>query len=277
MLSLLPWQERYQLQMDAPLNAHLTLYLSTFHSLASWRDLSAFSSGQNLLANLQALLQRVSQPFDTAKSNITPMSTLPTESLEDELLVRKAQMGEMPAFDELIRRHSAMVTRILFRFCPNQADLEDLGQEVFLRAFRKLDRWRPEAPFAHWLRKLTYRTAYDFLRRSRRNPLKLLRETFSFGPDAGGSPREEPPENTFGSVPDSRARSQNTELVNKLLGHLDPADQLVLTLQYFEDLSLTEIAQQLNWTHDKTKQRASRAKKKLHQLLHSHEFAREIS
>ncbi len=89
---------------------------------------------------------------------------------EDEDLVRASLDGDLNAFDEVVRRHQSMITRCLYRFCPYQADLEDLVQETFVKAFRKLNSWQATAPFENWLRKIAYNTGYDYFRKNSQQP-----------------------------------------------------------------------------------------------------------
>src|SRR5687768_3331578 len=107
-------------------------------------------------------------PYLAAPSKTARMSDPPAE-VADETLVRSTLAGDEDAFRELISRHKARVFGTCARFARDAQQLDDLSQEVFLRAWRKLSKFRGEAPFEHWLARLTVTTCYDFLRRERRH------------------------------------------------------------------------------------------------------------
>src|SRR4051794_32154446 len=96
------------------------------------------------------------------------MADCPTDAA-DETLVRATIGGDEGAFQELVTRHKGRVFATCARFSRDGQQLDDLGQEVFLRAWRKLKSFRGDAPFHHWLARLTISTCYDFLRRERRH------------------------------------------------------------------------------------------------------------
>src|SRR4051812_27940198 len=101
-------------------------------------------------------------------SKTAPMADCPTEAA-DETLVRATLDGNEDAFRELVTRHKVRVFATCARFSRDAQQLDDLGQEIFLRAWRKLKGFRGDAPFHHWLAWLTISTCYDFLRRERRH------------------------------------------------------------------------------------------------------------
>lgn len=182
-------------------------------------------------------------------------------TLNDADLVSKTQNDNLAAFDELVRRHQQMITRSLFRFCPHQSELEDLVQETFIKAFRKIHTWKPSAPFDHWLRKIAFNTGHDYFRRNGRNPVAIA--------DKMGEANEISLSNLEAKT-DEYNNMQNTEHVQLLLSELSPDDRLLITLQYLEELSLAEIGKQIGWSLAKTKVKSFRARKKLKQILIRH-------
>src|SRR6185436_2457926 len=86
----------------------------------------------------------------------------------DEALVVETLAGEDDAFAELVRRHKRRVFGTASRFARDAHQLDDICQEVFLRAFRNLAKFRGDAPFEHWLARITVSACYDFLRKERR-------------------------------------------------------------------------------------------------------------
>lgn len=84
--------------------------------------------------------------------------------------VRRAQAGDTDAFAELYRAHRNLVHRLLWRLCHDVSRAEDLTQDTFLQAFRKLSHFRGEARFSSWLGRIAYNLFYMDVRRQNRLP-----------------------------------------------------------------------------------------------------------
>ena len=89
--------------------------------------------------------------------------------LSDEILAKRAQMGSHLCFEELVRRFQIPLLRFVQRKVGRRSDAEDIVQESFLRAFRKLDRYRDAWSFRTWIFTITYRIALNHARQARRN------------------------------------------------------------------------------------------------------------
>ena len=94
----------------------------------------------------------------------------------DEELVRAARAGEMPAFEELVRRYQGAVYGLAYSICGEWASAQDLTQDSFLRAYLELAQLQEPARFAGWLRRIAFRTALNHLRarNARREELDAL-------------------------------------------------------------------------------------------------------
>jgi len=183
---------------------------------------------------------------------------MPETVADDDLpLVRRAQEGDGGAFDEIVRKHQSMITAILHRFAPDRGELEDLVQDTFVRAWRGLDRWRPERPFTHWLKRIAVNTGHEYCRRQSRRPLAR----------AGALPA--PDYESIDPAPADPADRhwQAAEEAHFILGHATPEDRTLLTLLYLNEWSLAEIAEHLGWSPAKTKIKAFRARKRLRAIL----------
>jgi RNA polymerase sigma-70 factor (ECF subfamily) len=138
--------------------------------------------------------------------------------------------------------------------------VEDIAQEVWLKAFGRLRSFRGEAPFEHWLMRLTVRTCYDFLRGHQRN----RESTFSdlTEPERDWLER-------FVTQPE--AASENADaarlLVTRVLERLSPPAQLIITLLEIEDRSVKEIAALTGWSVPLVKVRAFRARREMRKVL----------
>ena len=84
-------------------------------------------------------------------------------------LIAAVLAGDAASFEPLVQKYSPRVFATARRYARRESEVEDIAQEVWLKAFEKLKSFRGEAPFEHWLMRLTVRTCYDFLRGHQRN------------------------------------------------------------------------------------------------------------
>lgn len=196
----------------------------------------------------------MADPFD---SDATPA---PAQEPADELLVDRARQGDRAALDQLVRRHQPEVARLLWRFARCHADLDDLVQDVFLRVVRALPRWRPQQPFAHWIRRVTVNVGRDHCRR------EAVRRRWLAEPAAQSSDAALPAAEAVEPSADPAARAAAEE-VKTLLSRLPPDDRTLLTLHHLEGWDFATIGRHLGWSAPVTKLRAFRARRRLRSLF----------
>src|SRR5947209_5309965 len=148
-------------------------------------------------------------------------------------LITAVLKGDAASFEPLVRKYSPRVFATARRYARRETEVEDIVQEVWLKAFQKLGGFRGEAPFEHWLMRMAVRTCYDFLRAHQRN-----RETsFSEMSDSEGDWLEK-----FAAGPEDVSHQADAAraLVQRLLEQLSPAARLVITLLEIEERSVKE-------------------------------------
>ncbi len=196
-------------------------------------------------------------PLPLADAKTPPMADVSPPS--DEAIVAASLRGDDDAFAELVARHKRRVFATAARFARDDHQLDDICQEVFVRAFRHLGKFRGDAPFAHWLARITVSACYDFLRKERR-----VREQVSL--DA--SVFELPDRGIDAALAAARAR----ELLDYGLRRLSPDERLIITLAEIEERPMREIAELTGWSESNVKVRAFRARQNLKRILEtSHE------
>ena len=104
-----------------------------------------------------------------ATSKVTVHPSAPTQAAppgraEDRALVERCQQGDLAAFEELYRAHAGKLYSVACRMLGNPTDAEDLLQEIFLSAHRKLDGFRGESALGTWLYRLATNHCLDYLR-----------------------------------------------------------------------------------------------------------------
>jgi RNA polymerase sigma-70 factor (ECF subfamily) len=181
------------------------------------------------------------------------------EPNETELIAAVLQ-GDAASFEPLVRKYSPRVFATARRYARRESEVEDIAQEVWLKAYQKLPGFRGEAPFEHWLMRLTVHTCYDFLRAHQRN----REAAFSELTDQEGDWLEH-----FAADPDSSKESAEAarQLVERVLTRLSPAARLIITLLEIEDRTVKEIAQLTGWSVPLVKVRAFRARAEMRRIL----------
>lgn len=179
------------------------------------------------------------------------------EEPTDERLVKEAVSGDDEAFAELVRRHKRRVFGTVARYVRNRDELEDVAQEIFIKAYRNLRKFRSDAPFEHWLSKITVNACYDLLRRRRREGAEVSLDAVVLAAEEKSEAREA------------------WNVLAPALARLRPEDRLVITLLHLEERSVREVADATGWSEAKVKVRAFRARKELKRILEDIDGNRE--
>jgi RNA polymerase sigma-70 factor (ECF subfamily) len=191
-------------------------------------------------------------PLSLADAKTPPMADLAPPT--DEALVAASLAGDEAAFAELVSRHKRRVFAAAARFARDDHQLDDIAQEVFVRAFRHLGKFRGDAPFEHWLARIIVSACYDFLRKERR-----VREQVSLD----GADWDMRDAGIDAAIAAGRAR----ELIHWALAKLAPDEQLIITLAELEERPMKEIAELTGWSESNVKVRAFRARQNLKKIL----------
>src|SRR6476660_10228155 len=96
----------------------------------------------------------------------------------DADLISRAAGGDPSAFQAIVERHRSMVYRVAYQFAGNHHDAEDIAQDVFIKVYRSLDRFRQDAQLTSWMYRIVMNACIDHKRRSRFN------EKAAFGEEA---------------------------------------------------------------------------------------------
>ena len=168
---------------------------------------------------------------------------------EDERLVAAALSGDDEAFAVLVSRHKRRVFGIAARFARNAQELDDLAQDIFIRAYKSLSGFRGDAPFEHWISRIAVRKCYDLLRRRRREAV--------FVPLEGLQPVSR----------DTFEAEHSREVLQFALGRMKAAERLVITLLELEEKSVREVSGLTGWSESNVKVRAHRARQALKRIL----------
>lgn len=174
---------------------------------------------------------------------------------EDEVaaMVREVLGGRLEAYGRLVELFERPIMASVARRLPRQ-DVDSVSQEIFVAAYRSLPRLGDPKRFGPWLFRIAARQCCNYWRK---------REAEGKYRDYGVSPEETA---CPASTPEIE-RGEDVALVKALLNRLDAEDRMLVTLLFFEEMSLGEAAAALGWGYVKTKVRYFRAKKKMRDIL----------
>jgi len=174
---------------------------------------------------------------------------------DDRELVRLSQSGTEAAFEELVRRHQQRVFALVAGILHRSDDVEDIAQQVFLKAYLGIKRFDQRAAFSTWLYKIAVNECWDYLRKRKVRPLTyeadLSEEQVSRLDGIVSSSR--PPEG-----PNTRAETR--EILERMLAVLPEQDRQLLVLKEIEGFSVQELAAILNLNVNTVKVRLFRAR-----------------
>jgi RNA polymerase sigma-70 factor (ECF subfamily) len=166
---------------------------------------------------------------------------------DERVLVRRSAGGDAAAFRVLVDLHHGRAYGLAFRLLRSEPDAEEVAQDAFVRAWRAIGEFRGDASFSTWLYRIVWRRALDraaVLKTRREHEVALEPE----GEGAGLAPAVE-----------DRA-SADPERFERMIASLSMIQRAVLTLFYYEDRSVTEVARVLEIPEGTVKTHLSRAR-----------------
>lgn len=172
----------------------------------------------------------------------------------DQHYIDKTLQGDTDAFAFLVKKYQDMVFTIAHKLMKDTMEAEDMAQEAFIKAFRALPSYKGDARFSTWLYRIVYNLCLDRLKKKKRLPADDL--------DTVATIRDSE-EDALSLLEDTDRK----ELLRSAIAKLSEKDQLIITLFYYEELSLKEMKEVTGLKENLIKIRLYRSRKKLLEIL----------
>lgn len=207
---------------------------------------------------------RVPKTDAVALPGLTPAADEAEKSRRDNdrELVRRAQKEDEEAFEELVSRHQARVFAVAGGILRNKEDVEDIAQQVFLKAYFSLKRFDQRAAFSTWLYKITVNECWDLLRKRKVRPLLYEADLSEEQARQYGASEEREEQ-----AQDVSERLEMRQELERLLDCLEERDRTMLVLKEVQGFSVEEIAEILGINGNTVKVRLFRARQRITERL----------
>jgi RNA polymerase sigma-70 factor (ECF subfamily) len=175
-------------------------------------------------------------------------------------LAQLARAGDEGAFAEIVRRYSPRVFRFASKFFKERSVVEEVAQEVFMKAFTQLGSYEGRGSMEGWFTRITTNTCLNILRSAKRRPELTVSDLTEDETAWLDNKLSGVAEDTFKS---SERSFLAADLADRVLHNLSGDDRLVLMLIDGEDVPIKEVAEITGWSESKVKVKACRARRRM--------------
>ena len=178
----------------------------------------------------------------------------------DEMLVEEIRDGNQKSFDELMQKYQQQVYHIAFSYAKTSAGAMDITQNIFLKIYENLARFRGDSRFKTWLMRISYNESQNWIKKNRKH---MVLEDINEQAGYTSSPVNQE---------DEYLAIENRTLLLKSLYDLNTKYRLAVVLRYFENYSIVEIAEILDCSEGVVKNMLFRSLKKLRSIANLTDF-----
>ena len=213
-------------------------------------------------------IYRLLRGFDSETlSRTVPLfysSAMPVHSDPDAVLMLRVKHGDRAAFAELVDKYKLPVMNLVYRTLHDQAEAEDLAQNVFLQVYKSAKRYESRAKFSTWLFTIARNLCLNELRRRSRHPAESIEETHAENED---QPRQQYEDTSQPAPPEQLLQGELAKKIDEALAGLPENQRSALLLCRQDELSYEEIAEILDCSLSATKSLIHRGRETLKEKL----------
>ncbi len=174
----------------------------------------------------------------------------------DQPLIDAILAGDTRSFGVLVERYKDLVFTLALRMVKHREEAEEVSQDTFIKVFKSLNKFKGDSKFSTWIYKVTYYTCLDRLKKNKREQQVVAIDEYT-----------EHQVKTIDDALDAMENEERKQAIQNCLQQLPSNDSALLTLYYFEELSLEEIAKVVGLTANNVKVKLFRSRKKLTSIL----------
>ena len=181
------------------------------------------------------------------------------DKIDDQHYIKRIIAGNPDEFAVLVNRYKDMVFTLSYKMIKNREQAEEVCQDAFVKVYRSLDTFKSESKFSTWVYKITYNTCLDHLKKyNNKNSLVSFE-------DLSGEQLK-----TIENILDGTDQAERNQKIQDCLHLLPPQEAFLLTLYYFDDLTIEEIAKVIATNANNIKIKLFRSRKNLACILRQH-------
>ncbi|GAA4957238.1 RNA polymerase sigma factor [Algibacter aquimarinus] len=167
--------------------------------------------------------------------------------------------GDTNAFTVLVNRYKDLVYTLTLRMMKNREEAEEVAQDTFIKAYKSLGKFKGDSKFSTWIYKIAYHTSLDRLKKNRKHFNDVPIDEFT-----------EHQIKTIDNALFKLEKEEQSKAIQNCIALLPSEDSFLLTLYYFDDMTLDEIAKTVNLKTNNIKVKIHRSRKKLATVLKRH-------
>ena len=180
-------------------------------------------------------------------------------TIDDQVYINKILNGDSNAFAVLVDRYKDLVYTLAMRMVKNKEEAEEVAQDTFIKAYKSLAKFKGESKFSTWIYKVAYNTCLDRLKKIKRQYNTVAIDEYT-----------EHQVKSIDNALDKIEEQEKQQAIKACLELLPGEDSFLLTLYYFEELSLDEISKVTGLKPNNVKVKLFRSRKKLANVLKEH-------
>lgn len=175
---------------------------------------------------------------------------------DENILIEAINNGNTKAYAQLVDRYKDLVYTLALRMLKHKEEAEEVAQDTFIKVFKSLDNFKGDSKFSTWIYKVAYNTCLDTIKKNKKHHNNVAIDEYTFNKL-----------DTIDNALDNIIKEEKSVLIKNCINKLPEDSSALLTLFYFEELSLDEISKIINIEANTVKVKLFRARKKLAVIL----------
>ena len=174
----------------------------------------------------------------------------------DNILIEAINNGDTKAYAQLVDRYKDLVYTLALRMLKHREEAEEVAQDTFIKVFKSLHKFKGDSKFSTWIYRVAYNTCLDNIKKNKKHLSNVAIDEYTFNKL-----------DTIDNALDNIIKEEKSVLIKNCINKLPEDSSALLTLFYYEELSLDEISKIINVEVNTVKVKLFRARKKLAVIL----------